>query len=125
MSHTVTVKSTKMVDREILLKSLAALGINDARQGVHTMYDGSAHEGLAFKLPGWKYDAIVEADGNCYYDNYRGDWGAQVELDKLIQKYSAEKSAYELAQIGYSVESITEDPQTHEMEIVAKQYATA
>lgn len=125
MSHTVTVKSTKMTDREILLKSIAALGLPTPVQGRHVMYDHSEHEGLALKLPGWREAVIITADGNCYYDNYRGEWGAQIELDKLIQKYSAEKTAYELSQSGYQIESMQEDPVTHELEVVAKQYVSA
>lgn len=125
MSHTVKVQQTKMTDREILLKSVAALGWEAPVQGRHTMYDRSVFEGLAIRLPGWKEPVVITTDGACHYDNFGGDWGAQIELDKLIQKYSAEKVAYELAGQGYLVESMTEDPNTHEIDIVAKQYVTA
>jgi hypothetical protein len=41
------------------------------------------------------------------FDNYNGAWGAQAELDKLLQAYAVEKARIEARRAGHSV---TEQP---------------
>jgi len=64
-------------------------------------YDGTQAEGIAIKLPGWKYPIVVKNDGTVAYDNYNGRWGDISELNKLKAYYGIEKAKIEARKKGY------------------------
>lgn len=41
--------------------------------------------------------------GNCCYDNYRGHWGNEKELNRFRQRYAVEKATIEARRLGRSV----------------------
>ncbi|QDU29227.1 hypothetical protein ETAA8_43340 [Anatilimnocola aggregata] len=60
--------------------------------------------GLAVELPGWRYPVVCQlASGEVRYDNYNGRWGAQAELDRLLQTYAIEKTKLEARRKGHRV----------------------
>ena len=65
-------------------------------------------EGLAVELSGWRYPVVCEiATGTLKYDNYRGTWGEQEQLDRFMQAYACEKAKLEARRAGHIV---TEHP---------------
>ncbi|WP_425619162.1 DUF1257 domain-containing protein [Anatilimnocola sp. NA78] len=64
--------------------------------------------GLAVELRGWRYPVVCDlTSGEVRYDNYNGRWGAQADLDQLLQAYAVEKTKLEARRKGYAV---TEQP---------------
>ena len=100
MSHTMNIE-TEMRDLAVLKATCKKLGL-EISNGEHGLYN-STETGLAVKLPGWKYPAVVKADGKIAYDNYGGSWGKQSELGKLTAHYGIEKAKIEARKKGYSV----------------------
>jgi len=67
----------------------------DEATGKHRLYGGSP-DGVGIRLPGWRYPVVVDpATGVVTYDNYGGSWGAEDELDGLVQGYCIEKTRAE------------------------------
>ena len=56
------------------------------------LYEGTVRGLAAFRLKGWKYDAVVQKDGTCKADNYNGAWGDPAELDALKQGYALQSA---------------------------------
>lgn len=107
MSHTVTVK-TEVKDREAINAACDRCNIKQPIEGTHRMFDGRVVKGLAVELPGWNYPAVIEeATGEIAYDNYKGMWGDQLELDKFLQGYTLEVASRQAIANGYAV---TEEP---------------
>lgn len=60
--------------------------------------------GLAVELPGWRYPVVCHTDtGQLQYDNFEGRWGAQAQLDRLLQMYAVEKAKSEARRQGHAV----------------------
>ena len=60
--------------------------------------------GHCVQLPRWRYPIVCDTDsGVVHYDNYEGNWGEQTELDKLVQRYVAEKAVVEARKQGHTV----------------------
>lgn len=90
MSHVVTV-STQITSRSALDSACSKLGLAAPFDGVAELYDGTKAAGTIVKLPDWVYPVAFDlATGSARYDNFGGSWGAQSELDRLAQRYSAE-----------------------------------
>lgn len=53
-------------------------------QGTYPLFSEQL-TGEAFKLKNWKYPCVVTEEG-LQYDNYKGHWGKQAELDEIIQR---------------------------------------
>jgi len=121
MSHVVTCK-VKLTDRECLNKALEDLGLEILGEGTHTLYNRQKRTGLAFKLPDWNYPVVIDQDGTAHYDNYGGSWGKQVELDRVVQKYSVNVAEAEAAVQGYTVETV--DQENGDVELIMTQLAS-
>jgi hypothetical protein len=102
MSHIVSIK-TKLTDPGGVSAACRRLKLPEPVSGTAKLFDGNA-TGLIVKLPGWNYPVVIDsATGNVQYDNYGGQWGAQAELDKLLQAYTVEKACIEARRAGNSV----------------------
>ncbi|WP_315849952.1 DUF1257 domain-containing protein [Rhodopirellula sp. SWK7] len=56
------------------------------------------------QLPRWRYLLVCQTDsGKVVYDNYKGHWGDQSHLEKLLQSYATEKCKSEARRQGHSV----------------------
>lgn len=103
MSHTVKVKSVNVTDIECLRAAVSRLALPELKQGTHRLFDGTTREGLALRLPNWRYDVVFDiAKGEVLFDNYNGHWGQEIEIDKLVQAYTLEKTAAECRLQGFS-----------------------
>jgi hypothetical protein len=102
MSHIVNIK-TKLTDPGGVSAACRRLNIPEPVSGTATLYSGEA-TGLIVKLPGWNYPVVIDTTtGEVQFDNYNGRWGAQAELDKLLQAYTVEKASIEARRAGHSV----------------------
>lgn len=102
MSHIVTIK-TKVRDPAALSAACRRLGLAEPVQGTAQLFAATA-TGLVVPLPGWTYPVVVDvAAGDVRFDNYNGNWGAQTELDKLLQAYAVEKAKIEARKAGHAV----------------------
>jgi hypothetical protein len=102
MSHVVNIQ-TKIRDPAALAAACRRLGLEEPVQGTVTLFAMPA-TGLIVKLPGWSYPVVADvASGEVRFDNYQGHWGAQSELDKLMQCYAVEKAKAEARRVGHSV----------------------
>jgi hypothetical protein len=102
MSHIVSIK-TKVTDPAALAAACRRLGIEPPAAGTATLFSGQA-TGLLVRLPGWHYPVVADvASGELKFDNYNGQWGAQAELDKLLQGYAVEKAKSEARRVGHAV----------------------
>ena len=104
MSHIVKAK-VEMKNETCLVKAIEYLGLENLGKKTHQLYGGQTAEGLGFKLSGWSYPVVVNTDtGEAKYDNYNGSWGKQIELDKLVQRYSIEAVTQQAELEGYNIE---------------------
>ena len=102
MSHIVNIK-TRVTDPVALAAACRRLGLEAPLQGTATLFTEEA-TGLLIKLPGWLFPLVVDlARGEVKFDNYAGAWGAQSELDKLLQGYAVEKARIEARRAGHSM----------------------
>jgi hypothetical protein len=102
MSHVVTIR-TRIRDPAALAAACRRLGLAEPVHGTARLYAGEA-AGLVVQLPGWRYPAVFDtASGEARYDNFGGSWGAQRELDRLLQAYAVEKAKVEARRAGHSV----------------------
>ena len=102
MSH--TVKAETLVKDTALLRQVCMVqGLPEPEDGEHRLFDGKVVNGTAVKLPGWQYPVVFDAEsGEAFYDNYRGSWGKQEELDKLLVGYAHDYVAQEFSRQGGS-----------------------
>ena len=100
MSHSVTVEA-QLTNKDNVVKAARELAFEVLPAGTHKMFDGQTVVGYGVKLPAWKYPAYVREDGKVVYDNYNEAWGKQVELDKLIQRYSVLQTVDTARSEGY------------------------
>jgi len=117
MSHIVKAK-VQMEHKQCLIRAAEHLGLQNLGEGRHKLYGRQHAEGIAFKLPDWNHPVVINTEtGEVSYDNYGGSWGKQVELDKLVQRYSIERTKEE-AEIagGYTFEE-TVNPETGEVTV--------
>ena len=102
MSHIVTVR-TEIRDPAALLAACWRMGLPAPVRGRARLFSGEA-EGLIVQLPGWQYPIVVDiGERKIHYDNYGGTWGAQRELDRLLQAYAVEKARIEARKAGHTV----------------------
>lgn len=104
MSHVVKCK-VEMKNQSILEKAMEHLGLKNLGVKTHELYGGQSATGLGMSLPGWNFPVVVNLEnGEAAYDNYNGSWGKQVELDKLVQRYSIEAALEQAVLSGYTVD---------------------
>jgi hypothetical protein len=102
MSHIVNIK-TKLTDPDGVAAACQRLKLPEPVSGTAELYSGQA-TGLIVKLPGWSYPVVIDTrSGEAQYDNFGGRWGAQAELDKLLQAYAVEKASIEARRVGHRV----------------------
>jgi hypothetical protein len=106
MSHIVQIQ-TQVRDGLAVAAACQRLSLPPPQHRTVRLFSETA-TGLAVELRGWRYPVVCQlASGEVRYDNYNGHWGAQVELDRLLQSYAVEKAKLEARKKGYSV---TEQP---------------
>ncbi len=71
--------------------------------GKHKVFQSEV-EGLAVRLRGWNFPAVCQLEtGAVVFDNYKGRWGRQAELDQFVQAYAVEKTRIEARRRGHAV----------------------
>lgn len=102
MSHIVKVK-VNMTNKPMLMESIRQLGLECLGEGRHKLFSGQQADGIAFKLPGWQYPVVINpTNGEASYDNFNGSWGAQIELDKVVQRYTLEVAKEQAMLSGFT-----------------------
>jgi len=102
VSHVVQIK-TQVRDAEAVRAACRRLSLAEPVQGTTRLYSGEV-TGLAVQLPGWRYPAVAQLDtGQIQFDNFQGNWGEQIELDRFLQSYAVEKAKLEARRKGHSV----------------------
>ena len=102
MSHIVTVE-TQIRDPAALAAACSRLQLAPPQQRSVQLFSSTA-TGLAVDLPGWKYPVVCDiTQGRVQFDNYHGQWGAQSQLDRLLQAYAAEMILLEARRRGHTI----------------------
>jgi hypothetical protein len=100
VSHIVTIK-TQAKDSQAIIAACQRLGIAAPEHGTVKLFEAEA-TGLLVKLPGWLYPLVIDtASGDIRFDNYGGNWGDPLQLDKFKQAYAIEKVRIEAARKGH------------------------
>ena len=102
MSHIVKIQ-TQVRDAAGVEAACRRLGLPPPVERSVQLFQTTAH-GLAVELPGWLYPVVCNlAAGSLQFDNYGGHWGAQEELNRILQAYAVEKSRLEARRRGHAV----------------------
>lgn len=102
MSHVVTIKPM-LYDPSAIRAACARLGLEPPQHGEGKIFT-NRRTGQIVKLPGWKYPLVCDTrTGEVHYDNYKGRWREQKQLDRFLQAYSVEKAKIEARKQGHSV----------------------
>ena len=102
MSHIVVVK-TEVRDAAAVRAACQRLQLPPPIQGTHRLFTNSA-TGLAVQLPKWRYPVVCHTDsGQLEFDNFRGHWGDQRQLDAFLQAYAIERTKAEARRRGHQV----------------------
>ncbi|MBI3864902.1 MAG: DUF1257 domain-containing protein [Planctomycetia bacterium] len=102
MSHIVQIQ-TEIRDPEAVAAACRRLNLPQPVHGTTELYSASA-TGYAVRLPDWHYPVVCDTStGQIHYDNYKGHWGKQQELDKFLQAYAVEKARIEARKHGHTV----------------------
>ena len=102
MSHIVTVR-TQVRDEAAVAAACHRLGLPPPQHRRVQLFSAIV-EGLAVSLPGWNYSVVCDlTSGQVRYDNFEGQWSNQIELDRFLQAYAAERAKIEARRKGYSV----------------------
>lgn len=109
MSHVVTIK-TQIKDVETLRATCSALGYTFVESQRIRLFDGTEHDGMHVKIPGWRYPVAVKADGTLLYDNYGGAWGGHDGLAALLKRYGVEAVKKQMRLAGRPLMSETALP---------------
>ena len=102
MSHLVTVK-TEVRDAAAVRAACQRLQLPQPVQGTHRLFTSSA-TGLGVQLPKWRYLAVCDlGTGQVLYDNFKGNWGDQRQMDAFLQAYAVERAKAEARRKGHQV----------------------
>ena len=102
MSHIVEIQ-TEVRDASAVEAACHRLQLPPPRQGTFQLYASEA-TGLGVELRGWRYPLVCKTEtGQLAYDNYRGHWGDQAELNRFVQAYGVEKCRLEARKQGHTV----------------------
>ncbi len=100
MSHIVKIES-EIRDLTSLIAACRRLAIAEPRRETARLYSGEA-TGYCVHLPHWRYPVVCDLEnGRVTFDNFRGSWGEQVELDRLMQAYAVERTRLEAQRKGH------------------------
>lgn len=95
MSHTTRITGVLMTDPDARAAAALAMGMVPPTRETVRLYDGSAHEGTALRLPGWQYPMVIKDDGTAVLDNYNGRWGSMDVFDQFCQQYTLAVAMYD------------------------------
>jgi hypothetical protein len=102
VSHIVEIK-TQVRDPVAVRAACQRLGLAAPIEGEHRLFTSTV-TGLGVSLPGWRFPVVCElSSGQLKYDNYNERWGAQTELQKLLQSYAVAKTLIEARRKGHTV----------------------
>lgn len=108
MSHIVRIE-TQIRDPQAVAAACQRLHLPPPVHGMTKLFSDTV-TGLAVQLPGWRYPVVCDTPtGQVKFDNFKGHWGAQPELDRFLQAYAVEKALIEARKHGHLV---TEQPLT-------------
>ena len=104
MSHTVTIKA-QFKDESAILAAAKELGLPVPVRGNAKLYDGvTTKNTLNLRLPGWTFPVAINTQtGEAQFDNYKGTWGEQKQLDRFTQTYVIHKATMAAKAKGYTV----------------------
>jgi hypothetical protein len=106
VSHIVQIR-TQVRDATALHAACSRLGLAAPVEATFKLFTASA-SGHAVNLPGWRYPIVCNtATGEVQFDNYKGNWGEQAQLDHFLQAYAVEVTKIEARKKGHTV---TEQP---------------
>lgn len=88
MSHTTKITGVQLTDPDARAAAAQAMGMVPPTRERVTMFDGSTHEGVAIRLPGWAYPVVIKDNGEIAMDNFRGHWGDMDLFDQYCQQYT-------------------------------------
>ena len=101
MSHVVEIK-TEVRDEQAVRAACVRLQLAPPEHKTITLFSATA-AGLCLQLPGWQYPVVCNLQsGSVQYDNYKGAWGKQAELNRFLQAYAVEKAKIEARKKGHS-----------------------
>ena len=101
MSHVVEIK-TEVRDEQAVRAACVRLQLAPPEHKTITLFSATA-AGLCLQLPGWQYPVVCNLQsGSVQYDNYKGAWGKQAELNRFLQGYAVEKAKIEARKKGHS-----------------------
>ncbi len=102
MSHIVTI-ATEVRDETAAHAACRRLALEPPVRGSHKLFRSKA-SGLAVRLPGWQFPAVFDtAAGRVRFDNFYGNWGDPLQLDRFLQAYAVEKATLEARRKGHAV----------------------
>lgn len=123
MSHIVKSK-VEMKNISCLERAIEGLKLENLGRKVHKLYAGQTAEGIGISLPAWNHPVVINPEtGIAAYDNFGGSWGKQIELDKLVQRYTLEVTRDEAIAGGYNYEETT--CENGDIQLVATQLVSA
>jgi hypothetical protein len=73
--------------------------------GSHRLYAGN-ESGYGFKLAGWTYPIVLGESGNLSYDTYKGQWGNEVDIQRLKGEYAIALAEVAAANLGWLTERV-------------------
>ena len=100
MSHTVTIE-TKLRDEAALKAACIRLKLPEPKTETVKFFDGSSHEGLAVRPPGFVYPVLVQDGGEVRLDTYGGRWGDEKFVGRLKHAYAVEAAKLQAKQRGH------------------------
>lgn len=100
MSHVVTIK-TEVRDATAVRAACHRLGLAQPVLGKARLYSAEA-SGLLVHLPKWRYPVVCDlSTGQLQFDNFKGHWGDQKQMDQFLQAYAVEKAKIEARKKGH------------------------
>lgn len=118
MSHIEQIR-TQINDEVALQLACRRLGLPEPVHGIVTLFQTEA-TGHVIELPGWMYPVVCDvASGQVQYDHYRGRWGDEAQLQKLLQIYAVEKTKLEARKAGQTATEQTLPDGSIAVQIVA------
>lgn len=104
LSHTAEV-ATQIKDLNAIKLACKEMGLAEPKEETVQLYDGKTYTGVAVRLKGWQYPVVIDTKtGQLHYDNYRGSWGKQTELNRLTQLYGVAKATLIARSKGYQIQ---------------------
>ncbi|MGE3805248.1 MAG: DUF1257 domain-containing protein [Gemmataceae bacterium] len=101
MSHLVTLKA-RFQDVAAVEAACRRLNLPAPVKGTARIYSTEA-TGLIVQFPGWTFPAVIDVtSGTVAYDNFNGNWGADVEIQKFMQMYAVEAAKIEARRKGHT-----------------------